>query len=197
MLRRFLVVLGATVMLFAVAAPVTADPPPESGVVVRIADDREGFGVFPDFINGYWVFSNVSRDDFCTWFADMENLPPPTNLEGDQVQLVFASDALVVRIHAGGPTALHAFAGDDPFIDPCNGSEPEAALTGHVRVRVNDNDGPNEGKRANSFGDRGQGKLYDGDGNAYRYNWVFRGVWNPDNTEFKVVVERSNLRRIG
>lgn len=196
MVRRAIAVIGAALMMMAVAAPLSADPPPESGVVVRISDDREGFGVFPDFINGYWVFSNVSRDDFCEWFADMENVPAPTNLEGDQVQLVFASDAVVVSVHAGGPTTLHAFAGDDPFIDPCTGSEPEPALSGHVTVKVNDNDGPNEGKRANSFGDRGRGELYDADGNAYRYKWVFRGIANPDNTEFKVTVESFSLRQI-
>jgi hypothetical protein len=187
--------MGAAVMLLAVTAPASADPPPESGVVVRV-EDPNGFGVFPDFVNGYWVFSNVTRDDFCQWFDDQDNEPFPTNHSPDQVQLVFASDALVVSVHAGGPTDLHAFAGD-PFANPCDGSEPDAALSGDVRVRVNDNDGPNEGKRANSFGDRGQGTLHDDSGAAYRYSWNFRGVWNPDGTEFKVTTNKFNLHPIG
>lgn len=202
--RRILALAGATMIVMAIAAPVSADPPPESGVVVRIPDDREGFGVFPDFVNGYWVFANVTRDDFCAWFNDMGGVPFPINQSADQVQLVFASDALVINIHAGGPTALHAFAGPDPFINPCDGSEPDAALTGDVKVSVNDNDGPNQGTRANSFGDRGQGTLYDASGDAYHYSWTFRGIWPPDEngpdadpTEFKVVTEKFNLHPIG
>jgi hypothetical protein len=183
-------------ILVAIAAPVAADPPPESGVVIRIADD-EGFGVFPDAVNGYWVFSNVSRDDFCTWFNDMGGEPFPTNQSTDQVQLVFLSDALIVNVDGGGPTWLHAFAGPDPFINPCDGSETDPTFSGDVKVRVNDNDGSNEGKRANSFGDRGQGNLYDASGDAYHYSWTFRGVWNPEGTEFKVATEMFNLHPIG
>ena len=190
-------------ILLAIAAPVSADPPPESGVVVRIADD-EGWGVFPDFVNGYWVFSNVTRDDFCTWFNDMEGEEFPTNQSADQVHLVFVSDALIVNVDAGGPTALHAFADPDPFSNPCDGSEPDAALTGDVKVRVNDNDGPNEGKRANSFGNRGQGTLYDASGDAYRYSWTFRAIWPPDENSpdndfanLKVVTDKYNLHPIG
>jgi hypothetical protein len=202
MLRRIVALAGVTMMVLAVAVPVAADPPPESGVVVRIVD-TEGFGVFPDVTNGYWVFSNVTRDDFCTWFYDMGGVPVPENQSPDHVQLVFASDALVVSVHAGGPTALHAFAEPDPFANPCDGSEPDAALTGDVKVRVNDNDGPNEGKRANTFGDRGQGTLYDADGGAYRYSWVFRALWAPDDNagddtaELKVVTDKFNLHPVG
>jgi hypothetical protein len=133
MMRRVLALVGAVMMLSALAAPASAEPPPESGVVVRI-EDNTGFGVFPDFVNGYWVFSNVTRDDFCEFFFDQENVPVPTNLSPDQVQLVFASDAMVVSVHAGGPSSLHAFTGDDPFINPCDGSEPDAALSGDIRV---------------------------------------------------------------
>jgi hypothetical protein len=189
-------------VLVAIAAPVSADPPPESGAVVRIQDD-EGFGVFPDFVNGYWVFSNVSRTDFCTWFYDMAGEDFPTNQSTDSVQLVFVSDALVINVDGGGPTWLHAFVGPDPFINPCDGSEVEAALWGDAKVRVNDNDGPNEGKRANSFGNRGQGTLYDETGQAYRYSWTFRAVWAPDanfpdpGQDLKIVTEKFNLHPIG
>lgn len=191
-------------ILMAIAAPVSADPPPESGVVVRIADDTGEFGVFPDFTNGYWVFANVTRDDFCTWFNDMGGESFPMNQSGDQVQLVFVSDALIINLDGGGPTALHAFAGPDPSVNPCDGSEPDAALTGDVKVRLNDNDGPNEGKRANSFGNRGQGTLYDASGDAYHYSWTFRAIWPPDENfpdadfaELKVVVDKFNLHPIG
>lgn len=203
-MRRLVALAAVTTMLMAIAAPVAADPPEESGVVVRIFDDRGGFGIFPDFENGYWVFSNADRGAFCEWFYNEAPPPPPPppNLDGDTVQLVFASDALVIRVDAGGPTSLHAFT-DDPFSNPCDGSEEEAALTGDVKVSVNDNDGPNMGKRANSFGDRGQGTLYDADGMAYHYSWTFRALWAPednsdvDSAELKVVTERFNLKPIG
>ncbi len=192
-MRRSLVV--ATVLsLVMLALPAAADPPPESGVVIRI-EATDSFGVFPDFENGYWVFANVTRDAFCTWFNDM-GLPFPMGETPDDIQLVFASDALVVSIHADGPTALHAFTGD-PFSNPCDGSESAAAFTGDLRVRVNDNDGPNEGKRANSFGDHGQGTLFDDSGAAYHYSFNFRAIWNPDATEFKVTTEKFNLHPIG
>jgi hypothetical protein len=202
MMRRLVALAAVMTMLMAIALPVAAEPPEESGVVVRIFDDREGFGIFPDVENGYWVFSNVDRDAFCTWFYDMGGEPFPMNLNGDGVQLVFASDAVVVTVDAGGPTSLHAFTGDEPG-NPCDGSEAEAALTGDVKVRVNDNDGPNTGKRANSFGDRGQGTLYDADGDAYHYSWTFRAVWGPDEndgtdpSELKVVADKFNLQRKG
>ena len=192
-MRRSLVV--ATVLsLVMVAVPAGADPPPESGVVIRI-EATDSFGVFPDFENGFWVFGNVTRDTFCTWFNDM-GLPFPMGETPDDIQLVFASDALVVSIHAGGPTWLHPFT-SDPFADPCTGSESEAALWGQVNVIVNDNDGPNQGKRANSFGDRGHGTLEDDSGAAYHYSWNFRALWNPDATEFSVKTEKFNLHLNG
>jgi hypothetical protein len=82
-------------------------------------------------------------------------------------------------------------------VNPCDGSEPDAAFSGDMRVMVNDNDGPNEGKRANSFGDRGLGTMYDEGGAAYHYSWNFRALWNPDGTEFKVTTEKFNLHPIG
>jgi hypothetical protein len=194
---------AVTMMLMAIAAPVAADPPEESGVVVRIFDDRGDFGIFPDTTNGYWVFSNADRSAFCDWFYSEEPPPAPPNLDGDTVQLVFASDALVIRVDAGGPTSLHAFTGDGPGDNPCDGSEEEASFSGDVKVSVNDNDGPNEGKRANSFGDRGQGTLYDGDGSAYHYSWVFRAIWPPDENFPDLdpanlkVTEKFNLHPIG
>jgi hypothetical protein len=125
-------------------------------------------------------------------------LPFPTGETPDDLQIVFASDAEVVSIHGGGPTWLHPFiTTGDPFVDPCTGSESEAALWGDVNVTINDNDGPNEGKRANSFGDRGRGTLHDDSGAAYHYSWNFRALWNPDGTEFSVKTENFNLHPIG
>ena len=54
-----------------------------------------------------------------------------------------------------------------------------------------------ERQRANSFGDRGKGTLYDVSGAAYHYSWNFRAVANPDGTEFKVTTNKFNLHPIG
>lgn len=202
MLRRMLSLVGATLILIAIAVPVSADPPPESGAVVRFEGD--GFGVFPDFVNGYWVFSNVTRADFCQWFYDMEFEPFPSNQSPEDVQLVFVNDALLISVQVEAPTALHAFVGEDPFINPCDGSAVDTSLEGVLNVRINDNDGPNEGKQANSFGDRGQGILYDDGGNRYHYSWTFRAIWPPDENfpgadpvSLKVVTNKFNLHAIG
>ena len=194
-MRRVSLLVATVLLLVMVAVPAAADPPPESGVVIRI-EATDSHGVFPDFENGYWVFANVTRDAFCTWFENMATEPFPMGETPDDIQVVFASDAEVVSIHAAGPSSLHPFT-SDPFADPCTGSESEAALWGHLNVTVNDNDGPNEGKRAESFGDKGQGTLHDDSGAAYRYSWNFRAVWNPDATEFSVKTEKFNLHPIG
>ena len=192
---RYFVGFAAAVSLMMMSTAASAQPPPESGVVVRV-ERNDLWAVFPDVDNGYWVFSDVSRDDFCTWFDDMSQ-QFPTNETPDDIQAVFASDALLLRGVAGGPTWLHPFIGSDPGPDPCAGSEPAAELWGDIRVRTNDNDVPNQGTRANSFGDHAQGVLVDADGRRYHYSWVFRALWNPDGTQFTLKVERYNLHSIG
>jgi hypothetical protein len=190
---RYLVGFAAAVAVIMMSTTSNAQPPSESGVVVRV-ERNNLWAVFPDSDNGYWVFSDVTRDDFCAWFEDMG--PFPMNETPDALQAVFANDALVLRGVAGGPTWLHPFVGNNPGPDPCTGSEPEAELWGDIRVRTNDNDVPNQGERANAFGDVAQGVLADADGMTYHYSWVYRALWNPDGTQFTLKAERYNLHPI-
>lgn len=193
---RKTIAIACTAALVAMAGPVAAGPPDESGVVVRITDDREGFGILLDDVNEFWVFSNITRESFCAWLGD-EDGPPPLNASPDDVMFVMAADAEMLKVRGGGPTTLHAWAGEGPGDDPCVGSVAEPTLSGDVRVRVFDNDVPNEGRRANSFGERGVARVFDADGNAYHYSWSFHGLWNPDSTTFRVLREEFTLRSTG
>lgn len=167
-MRRCVVLLLALCMgvMFA-AAPAAADPPERF---------EEPFAfVFPDFEHGVWVFSNIDRDFVC---GDGE----VGFLGTGHFQAVEVNDALVLRIQVfGSPTWLHPIVGEPgPDFNPCDNADPEAAFIGSVDARANDNDGPNQGRRANSFGDRARGVVYDADGLAYQYGWTFRIVFPPD-----------------
>lgn len=182
--------------LVVVAAPAAAGPPEESGAVVRILDDTQSFGIFLDAENEYWVFANITREDFCTWFED-EAAPFPDNEDPDDVMFVMSADAEHLLVDAGGPTALHAWAGDGPGGDPCAGSFEQPSLSGDVRVRIVDNDLANEGTRANTFSEHGNGRLFDADGGAYHYSWRFHGLHNPDGTSFRVLSDQFTLTPTG
>ncbi len=187
-------VVALLAMLVAVGAvsPAAAAPPTMSGVVVRVPDATDAFAVFPDLENGYWLFINVTRSGFCQWFLDQENEPFPTSLEPHAFQFVGAGDALVWLAGGHASIFLHPFAD----FDPCAGSSPAAALTGAVKILVNDNDLPGDAKRGNSFGDRAQGTLTDAAGIHYHYSWNFRAVIDREDTIFKVATENYNLRPI-
>ena len=199
-MRKLLAIPAALALLVTMSAPVAADPPASSGAVVRFTD--RGFGVFPDTTNGSWVFANIERSTFCAWFEAGAVPPPPMGMTDDFVQLVTTPDAEVALVKPGdAPIFLHAFAGTDPLADPCSGSATDPALSGDVHVVINDNDGPNMGKRANSFGQRGQATLSDADGNLWHYNFVLRIVFGPDENapDFGIpnVTEHANLKLIG
>ena len=200
-MRRLLSAPVALALVLTLSAvPASAEPPAESGVVVRFTD--HSFGVFPDATNGYWVFGSIERSSFCAWFEGGQVGPPPMGLGDDFVQLVLTPDAEVVLVKPGiVPHFLHAFTGPDPLADPCSGSAPNASLWGDLHVVINDNDFPNMGARANSFGNRGQGMLEDVDGGLWHYNWALRIIFAPDENapEFGIptVTEHSNLKPIG
>jgi hypothetical protein len=138
-----------------------------------------GEGPFPvimaDFEHGVWVFSNIDRAFICSDGAE-------GFIGFAAYQRVEAADAAVLRISApDAPTYVHPIVGEPgEFFNPCDNSAPEPAYIGAVDIRANDNDGPNEGSRANSFGDRARGVVHDGDGKAYRVGWTTRIVLPPD-----------------
>lgn len=223
-MKRFLVLaMTLTLALTLTSIPASADPPTESGAVLRL-ELVDSFGVFPDFDNGYWVFGNITRATFCPFLADVEaweiafeawleggmigpppEFPPvPEAITPDELQVVFASDAEVIRLHAGGPTSLHAWVLPDDPGHPCIHSEEDASFEGDVQVTINDNDGPNMGTRTNSFGNRGRGTLTEvATGDRFHYNWNFRARWvggNPEvnpEAELVIMTEKFNLKKKG
>ncbi len=192
MRRLFVLIVALVAGLMGAVAPAAADPPQQ----------YEGpFGVVqPDFEHGVWVFSNIDRDFVCS--DGMEGF-----LGMASYQRVEPADAVVLRIVAPeAPTWLHPFVGEvDEFFNPCDNSAEAAAYIGSVDIRANDNDGPNQGTRANAFGDRARGVVYDSDGMAYQFGWTFRVVIPPeendgDDFEFDpawVKVEHYVLHPIG
>lgn len=195
MYRTAMALIGSVAMMLTIAAPVAATPPAAASVVVVEATDS--FGIVPDFDNGYWVFINVTRSDFCRWFGDMAGEPFPTNLDPNRVHIVSLGDVEMDNIEHSAPTFLHAFSDAGPFAGPCAGSDEEATLSGDLRVRVTNNDVYNAGERANAFGDRGHGTLTDANGSRYHYSWNFTAVASPDDSVFTITTETFNLHPIG
>jgi hypothetical protein len=190
--RIFGVLLGVGMTLGTFGGPAEADPPPSSGVVQRFIV-TEGFGVFPDFENGFWVFANITRQGFCAWLAGGMVEPPPALTE-DFIQEVDTGSALVVLVKPGiFPIALHPMTSPD---DPCGGSEPDSWATGEAQAIINDNDVEVSGTRTNSFGDHGQGTVVDADGVAWHYSWNTRLQIKKDG-EFRIVSEVRTLKKAG
>jgi hypothetical protein len=189
MFRRVMAVLGVTAILMVGAVPVLADPPPESGVVVRPSGDG-GFGaLLNDDENGYFVFVNITREGFCEWLAGDRAGPPPTLSDYD-VQLVTGKKT-GSNLNASGlaPTALHALRTGASFDDgPCEGSEEGPTFVGEIRDRANENG--NTGIAAYS----GVGTVYDVESGApYFYSYKVNIFWQSD----KIVAQQYNLHPIG
>lgn len=198
-MRRLTLVFVLVAVMVAGVLPAAADPPDSSGNVVRESIDDFAI-LFPDFDHGYWVFINVTRADFCGWIAGGFEGPFPA-LDEASFQGVSSADAFSVRIDIRD---AQIFLHDLIFPDPCFGSAEDASLWGTVHTTLNDNDGPNEGKRANAFGDRSRGTLEDADGNLYHWNSHIKFVFppdvnrddDPDPFDF-VTSAHSNLKPIG
>lgn len=177
--------------LFAAGAA-AADPPGSSGAVERVVVS-DSFGVFPDATNGYWVFANIEREDFCAWVGGGEVGPPPA-LRDELLQLVNTGAGAIILLGRldESAIALHAMTGDDP----CAGSAPDPWAEGTARVMLTDNDAEFSGGRTNSFGDHGIGTVVDATGQSWRYTWVHRLQLSRDG-EFRVVVDKTSLTEGG
>jgi hypothetical protein len=64
-----------------------------------------------------------------------------------------------------------------------------------VNASSTDNDLFASGTRTNSFGDLGQGTVYDNDGDSWHYSWNFR-AHNDRDGEFSISAE-NNLKKKG
>lgn len=187
------------VTLAAMSAGVTlANPPSSSGIVDRLVVNN-AFGVFPDFNNGFWVFADVTREDFCAWLEtepDPDEAPPDIGLTPTDIQLVTTPPgAIVVLIQPGNhPLALHAMVPD--AVGPCAGSEPDAWAEGSARVIVTDNDVQVSGDRANAFGVQGTGSVTDAAGGAWHYSWHDRFLVTKEG-EFRILSSHTLLSPTG
>lgn len=175
------------------AVPGHADPPEVVEEPIFIA--------FPDLENGVAVFWNITRDDLCAWAAGGFVGPPPV------IEPVTASfhetgqGALVASFSATRPLELWNFDDDvPPLIDPCVDTDDQSGAwaTGPVSVNANDNDFDVSGTRTNSFGDRGQGTVVDGDDARWHYSWAFRATCVVDcETDFSLKVDHTILKKKG
>lgn len=192
--RRVAVLVAALALLITVtAAPVKADPPDRF--------DFPFFVVFPDVENGLVVFWNITRDAACEWEASGFAGPPPV-IELTPVMIKeTGKGALVGSVQAVRPIELWNFDDDvPPLVGPCEDTDDQTGpwATGIVRVTANDNDLDVSGTRTNSFGDRGQGTVFDIEGGRWHYSWTFRASCVVDcELDFSVQAEHTNLKKMG
>jgi len=186
-MRRVLVVAAAFLAAIVAAAPAHADPPEQA--------EEPIFGVFPDLENGFAVFWNITRGDYCAWQASgfagsapVIQLVPATRHEAGQ-------GAVVTSYNATRPIELWVLDSDAAIEDPCSDTDDQSApwATGAVHVTYTDNDFFVSMTRMNVFGDRGRGTVFDADGAAWHYSWTTRLQLDQDG-EFRVVVDNYNLR---
>ena len=186
---RLVALMAILAAFVAFASPAVADPPDSSGVVERLV--IPDFTIVLDADEGFVVFVNITRDDFCDsggpqedWNFHLVNSP---------------SGALVARIQAEDvPVYLHPLnEGVPPFVGPCEDSQEEPAFVGTADVTLNDNDVFVSGGRTNSFGQRGHGIVYAADdGSAWHYSWTSRAHIDKDGV-FRFTAENSSFHPFG
>jgi hypothetical protein len=187
---RLVALMAVPAAFVAVASPAAADPPDSSGVVERLV--VPDFTIFLDVDEGFVVFVNITRDDFCNevggpqedWNFHLVNSP---------------TGVLLARIQAEDvPIYLHPLnEGVPPFVGPCEDSQEEPAFVGTADVTLTDNDVFVSGGRTNSFGQLGRGIVFATDnGSAWHYSWTLRALIDRDGgLTFKV--ETSSFHPIG
>jgi hypothetical protein len=187
---RKLLTVALAMALLVLAVPLQAAPPETI--------EEPVFFIFPDFEYGLAVFWNVTREEFCDWEDSGFAGPPPA---GSLIEVTYketGQGAIVQSFRATGHLELWTLDDDASLEGPCQDTDDQTAplAVGEARVALNDNDLEASGTRTNSFGDRGQGKVIDGDGGRWHYSWVFHALIDKDGF-FTVAVENSNLVRMG
>jgi hypothetical protein len=187
--NRFVALIAIPAAFVAFASPAVADPPDSSGVVERLV--IPDITLFADVDEGFVVFVNISRDDFCDsgdpqedWNFHLVNSPP-----GALLGLRQAEDV---------PVYLYPFnEGVPPLVGPCEDTQEEPAFVGTADVTLTDNDVFVSGGRTDSFGEAGRGIVYStDDGSAWHYSWAVRLLIDRDGV-FRVATENSSFHPIG
>jgi len=186
-MRRLLSLVGVLVVFLATAAPISAAPPEESGVVLRIA--------FP-FGQGF--------EDADDGLVALGGPPPELGCFGEGFEEVLHH----IVVTPAGPVKILVKDVEEPFFiyaassigEVCEavfaGEVPEPIATGTARVVLNDNNLFNSGPGANSFGATATGTVYDADGNPWHFNASVR-LLNDTKGEFRVLHEDINLVKLG
>lgn len=188
MRKKYLLILGIVMLLLATtAAPAMAE---------EVEDPL--IWLFPDVEHELVVFWNVTRDAFCEWEASgFEGDPPAEELI--TVTLVETpSGALRGMFQATGYLELWPLDDDADLSGACQDTDDQTGpwAVGYANLKANDNDIPGETLRNNVFGDRGDGVVYDGDGQAWSYSWEFRAIIRGTEAlgeEFNVLIDESSL----
>jgi hypothetical protein len=194
-MRKTAATIAALSLLLALAATPASAAPPETV-------DEPFFFIFPDVENGFIVFWNITRDDFCDWEAsEFEGDPPVTHL----VSVTYnetPKGPVVFRFSDTSHLELWTIDADADLSGPCQDTDAsfEPWASGGGRASQNDNDLDHDASvaaglhRTNSFGHRGQGTVRDASGDAWHYSWVSRA--QRDSTgESRTLVERAELRQ--
>jgi hypothetical protein len=181
-------VVGAMLALVALPAVALADPPDESGLVVR--STATGGVWYEDPADGLVLLTGGPAQEACAGTAGLllseQFVETPT---GAIVLLVEGADAEAWLYSA------------DTFGEVCDtalaGGQPDLLAQGIVNFRINDNDLFASQTRTNSFGDRLHGTLVTPDGSIWRVTAQFHAVVLPsDDGSCHCVLIRSDINLI-
>ena len=175
-----LVLLMATMLLAAVAAPANAERPEvfEEPVFVLALDPENGLSV-------WW---NITPENFCDWVAGGEEGPPPVE---ELVPVSFRTTddgAMQGQYSADRPLELWTLDDDvPPYIGPCEDIENQTGpwATGYAKATGHDDDFEGMTLPVNTFGDKLDGHVYDSDGGVWSYSWMVR-IWDGGEDNFRV-----------
>ena len=191
-MRKLTSLAAAGILTLGLVAPASAAPP-ERG-------EEFLWSIFLDQEHGLVAFWNMTRHDFCEWEAsDFDGEPPVDHLI--PIMLVFEPNGAIKASWGDtAPLELWALNEDAELTGPCEDTDDSESpwAAGSAKNMGTDNDlGHDESVenglfRTNSFGQRGNGSVTDGDEETWRYGWTFRAVFDND-LEFRAVVPFSTV----
>jgi hypothetical protein len=191
-MRKLTSLAAAGILTLGLVAPASAAPP-ERG-------EEFLWSIFLDQKHGLVAFWNMTRHDYCEWEAsDFDGEPSVDHLI--PIMLVFEpTGAIKTSWGDTAPLELWALNEDADLTGPCEDTDDSNSpwAAGSAKNMGTDNDLGNDESvenglfRTNSFGQRGNGSVTDGDGGTWRYGWTFHAVFDND-LEFRAVVPFSTV----
>jgi hypothetical protein len=188
--------LAALALLLGLAAPSLAGGPQEQS-------EEPIFLIFADPDLGIVAFWNVTRDGYCAWEeSDFDGEPPALDLVTSYSRQT-PTGAVIYRWSQTAHLELWTLDEGADLSGPCqdtdDSTEPWAVGTATMTNADNDlfhDESVGAGlKRTNAFGDHGRGTVWDADGGAWHFGWIFRGQLDNE-LNFRVVADRVFLHPI-